>query len=196
MSAFDPRVLPPGLPVPEDDGAARHLPGTELATIVLPSTAGELDLRAAAAGTLVLYVYPRTGRPGEPVPDGWDATPGARGCTPQSCAFRDHRAELSELGSDVIGMSAQTLADHEEFAGREHIPYPLVSDPELRLAAALGLPTFEIAGMRLYRRITLVARAGRIVHAFYPVFPPDRNAADVVAWLRANPLSPARPAAP
>jgi peroxiredoxin len=93
-------------------------------------------------------------------------------------------------------MSAQTLADHEEFAGREHIPYPLVSDPELRLAAALGLPTFEIAGMRLYRRITLVARAGRIVHAFYPVFPPDRNAADVVAWLRANPLSPARPAAP
>lgn len=196
MSAFDPRVLPPGLPVPEDDGAARHLPGTELATIVLPSTAGELDLRAAAAGTLVLYVYPRTGRPGEPVPDGWDATPGARGCTPQSCAFRDHRAELSELGADVIGMSAQTLADHEEFAGREHIPYPLVSDPELRLAAALGLPTFEIAGMRLYRRITLVARAGRIVHAFYPVFPPDRNAADVVAWLRANPLSPARPAAP
>jgi peroxiredoxin len=196
VSAFDPRVLPPGLPVPEDDGAARHLPGTELATIVLPSTAGELDLRAAAAGTLVLYVYPRTGRPGEPVPDGWDATPGARGCTPQSCAFRDHRAELSELGADVIGMSAQTLADHEEFAGREHIPYPLVSDPELRLAAALGLPTFEIAGMRLYRRITLVARAGRIVHAFYPVFPPDRNAADVVAWLRANPLSPARPAAP
>jgi peroxiredoxin len=151
---------------------------------VLPSTTGEIDLRQAAAGTLVLYIYPRTGRPGVPPPDGWDATPGARGCTPQSCAFRDHRAELAELGADVAGLSAQPLAEQEEFAAREHIPYPIVSDPELRLGAELGLPTFEIAGMRLYRRITLLARAGRIEHVFYPVFPPDRNAADVVAWLR------------
>ena len=113
-----------------------------------------------------------------------------------TCVFRDHRAELAGLGADVVGMSAQTLADQDEFAAREHIPYSLVSDPGLRLAEALDLPTFAIAGMRLYRRITLVARAGRIEHVFYPVFPPDRNAADVVAWLRANPVSPARPAAP
>jgi peroxiredoxin len=186
VSAFDPRVLPSGLPVPEDDGAARHLPGMDLPALRLPSTAGELDLRAAAAGTLVLYIYPRTSRPGVPPPDGWDETPGARGCTPQSCAFRDHRAELAELGADVVGMSAQTLADQEEFAAREHIPYPLIADPGLRLAAALDLPTFEIAELRLYRRTTLVARAGRIEHAFYPVFPPDRNAADVIAWLQAS----------
>jgi peroxiredoxin len=159
----------------------------ELPSLSLPSTAGELDLREAATGTLVLYVYPRTGRPGVPPPDGWDATPGARGCTPQSCAFRDHRAELAELGATVVGMSAQSLADQREFAAREHIPYPLISDPDLELADALTLPTFEIAGMRLYRRITLVARAGRIEHVFYPVFPPDRNAADVVDWLRGDP---------
>jgi peroxiredoxin len=194
VSSYDPRVLPPGLPVPEDDGGARHLAGMELPPLRLASTAGELDLREAAAGTLVLYVYPRTGRPGVPLPEGWNETPGARGCTPQSCAFRDHHAELAGLGADVIGMSAQTLADQEDFAAREHIPYPIVSDPELRLAAALDLPMFEIAGMRLYRRITLIVRAGRIEHVFYPVFPPDRNAADVVAWLRA--ISPARPAAP
>ena len=184
MSAFDPHVLPANLPVPEDDGAARHLPGTELPPLWLASTTGDLDVRAAAAQTLVLYIYPRTGRPGVPPPDGWDTTPGARGCTPLSCAFRDHRTELAELGADVVGVSAQTLADQQEFAAREHIPYPLISDPDLRLAAALDLPTFEIAGMRLYRRLTLVARAGRIEHVFYPVFPPDRNAADVVAWLR------------
>jgi len=186
VSDFDPRVLPPDLPVPEDDGAARHLPEAELPALSLPSSAGPLNLRDAAAGSLVLYIYPRTGRPGVPPPDGWDATPGARGCTPQSCAFRDHRAELAELGAAVVGMSAQSLADQQEFAAREHIPYPLISDPDLKLAEALGLPTFEIAGMRLYRRITLVAQAGRIEHVFYPVFPPDRNAADVVAWLRAN----------
>jgi peroxiredoxin len=187
VTAFDPRVLPAGLPAPQDDGAARHLPGLELPALSLVSTAGVIDLREAAAGTLVLYIYPRTGRPGVAPPPGWDKTPGARGCTPQSCAFRDHRAELADLGADVLGMSAQTLADHEEFAGREHIPYPLVSDPDLRLASALDLPTFEIAGMRLYRRITLIIRAGTIEHVFYPVFPPDRNAADVVACLRAEP---------
>ena len=214
MSGFDPRVLLPDLPVPEDDGAARHLPEAELPALSLPSSAGPLNLRDAAAGSLVLYIYPRTGKPGVPPPDGWDATPGARGCTPQSCAFRDHRAELAELGAAVVGMSAQSLADQQEFAAREHIPYPLISDPDLKLAEALGLPTFEIAGMRLYRRITLVAQAGRIEHVFYPVFPPDRNAADVVAWLRGEPrgarrwaavdphgrltpdVSPARPAAP
>jgi peroxiredoxin len=184
VTAFDPRILPDDLPVPVDDGAARHIPGVELPALRLQSTAGDLDLREAAAGTLVLYIYPRTGRPGEPPPDGWDATPGARGCTPQSCAFRDHRAELAELGADVAGMSAQSLADQQEFAAREHIPYPILADPKLRLAEAIGLPTFEIEGMRLYRRITLVARSGRIEHVFYPVFPPDSHAAEVLAYLR------------
>jgi peroxiredoxin len=184
--AADYRSLPPDLPVPEDDGAADHLPGARMPALALPSTlGGELDLAEAAAGRLVLYVYPRTGVPGEPMPAGWDAIPGARGCTPQSCAFRDHAAELGALGARVVGLSAQTLPEQEEFAAREHIPYPLLADPELRLAAALGLPTFTVTDLRLYRRITLVAEAGAVVKAFYPVFPPDRNAADVVAWLQA-----------
>jgi peroxiredoxin len=181
----NPYVLPDNLPVPVDDGAADHLAGMEVPAVTLGSTSGrDVDLRGAAERTLTLYVYPRTGRPGEALPEGWDDIPGARGCTPQSCAFRDHFGELRQLGADVLGMSAQSLADQMEFADRVGLPYPVLSDPELELADALALPTFEVAGMRLYRRLTLIARAGRIVKAFYPVFPPDRNAADVVAWLR------------
>lgn len=179
--------LPPDLPVPVDDGAADHLPGMRLPALALPATTGgEIDLAdaAARAGTLVLYVYPRTGVPGEPSPAGWDAIPGARGCTPQSCAFRDHRGELAELGAGVLGLSAQPAAEQAAFAAREHIPFALLSDVEQRLGQALRLPTFEAGGMRLYKRITLVVDDGAIVKAFYPVFPPDRNAADVVAWLR------------
>jgi peroxiredoxin len=180
----NPYVLPDDLPVPLDDGAAGHLEGEEMPALSLPSTSGgEVDLRGEAEGTLVLYVYPRTGRPGEALPEGWDDIPGARGCTPQSCAFRDHFGELRELGADVLGMSAQSLPDQVEFAERVGLPYPILSDPELRLADALTLPIFEVAGMRLYRRLTLIARAGSIVKAFYPVFPPDRNAADVIDWL-------------
>jgi len=183
----DPYVLPDGLPVPADDGAADHLEGAEMPALSLPSTSvGSVDLRTAANGTLVLYVYPRTGRPGEPLPEGWDDIPGARGCTPQSCAFRDHFGRLRELGADVLGMSAQALPDQVEFAKRVGLPYPVLSDPELELADALTLPTFDVAGMTLYRRLTLITRAGRIVKAFYPVFPPDRNAADVVAWLEGS----------
>lgn len=183
----DYRALPPDLPVPEDDGAADHLPGRALPALALPATTGgTIDLAAAAqaAGTLVLYVYPRTGIPGEPPPDGWDAIPGARGCTPQSCAFRDRHAELRALGAEVLGLSAQPAAEQAAFAARERIPFALVSDSHLRLAAALRLPTFEAAGMTLYKRIALIVRGGAIAHAFYPVFPPDRNAADVLAWLR------------
>ncbi len=180
--------LPPDLPEPRDDGAADHLPGLRLPALALRSThGGEVDLAAvaAAAGTLVLYVYPRTGIPGQPSPDGWDAIPGARGCTPQACAFRDHHAELRALGADVLGLSAQPAAEQAEFAAREHLPFALLSDPELRLARELGLPTFEAGGMTLYKRITLIARAaGAITKVFYPVFPPDRNAADVLTWLR------------
>jgi peroxiredoxin len=183
----DPYVLPADLPAPVDDGAADHLEGSRIPTLSLQSTAQrEVDLQQAAESTLAMYVYPRTGRPGEPLPTGWDEIPGARGCTPQSCAFRDHFAELRSLGADVLGLSAQPLADQVEFAERVGLPYPILSDPELRLAAALGLPTFEVAGMTLYRRITLIARRARIEKVFYPVFPPDRNAADVVAWLEAD----------
>jgi peroxiredoxin len=180
----DPYVLPPDLPVPVDDGAADHLVGEAIPALSLPSALGPpVDLETAARATLVLYLYPRTGRPDEELPEGWNDIPGARGCTPQSCAFRDHFAELQSLGADVLGLSAQPLADQVEFARRVGLPYPLLSDPELELAKALRLPTFDVAGMRLYRRLTLIARQGRIDKVFYPVFPPDRNAADVTAWL-------------
>jgi len=184
MAGPDPYLLPPDLPVPVDDGAADHLEGAAIPALSLPSTAGEpVALAAAASGILVLYCYPRTGRPGEALPPGWDDIPGARGCTPQSCSFRDHFAELEALGAGVLGLSAQSLTDQLEFAERVGLPYPVLSDPDLELAEALRLPTFEVAGMHLYRRLTLVAREGRIVKVLYPVFPPDRNAADVVAWL-------------
>jgi peroxiredoxin len=149
-----------------------------------------VDLAAApdSESRLVAYLYPRTGRPGVRMTPGWDAIPGARGCTPQSCAFRDHVADLAARGAHVVGISAQPPDEQAEFAERVHIPYPLLSDPELRLAGALRLPTFETAGMRLYRRLTLVARRGTIEKVFYPVFPPDRNAADVLAWLGENPV--------
>jgi peroxiredoxin len=185
VSATDPYALPPDLPVPQDDGAAAHLLGMEIPDLVLPSSTGLVDLGEWAAERLVLYVYPRAGRPDREMPAGWDAIPGARGCTPQSCAFRDHHAELAELGARVLGLSAQSLADQVEFAERNRMPFPIVSDERLQLGAALQLPVFEAEGMRLYKRLALFARAKEIEHVFYPVFPPDRNAADVVAYLRA-----------
>ena len=179
--------LPDNLPAPVDDGAADHLPGAEVPAIALPSTlGGEVDLAEAARERLVVYVYPRTGVPGMPLLDGWDDIPGARGCTPQSCAFRDTQADLAAHGAALIGISAQTPEEQAEFAEREHIPYPLLSDHELKLAAAMGLPTFETSGLRLYKRLTFVAERGRIVKVFYPVFPPDRSAQDVVDWLQAT----------
>lgn len=176
--------LPADLPVPIDDGACDHLPGMEIPSLALESSQGTFDLARHAAGLGVLYVYPRTGRPGVPSPDGWDAIPGARGCTPQSCGFRDHAAELAGLGAGVAGLSAQTIEDQREFAERERMPFPVVSDPGLRLRDALGLPTFEFGGLTLYRRLTLVLERGRVAEVFYPVFPPDRNAAEVLDWLR------------
>ena len=171
--ASDYSSLPDDLPVPIDDGAADGLVGRELPDLALPSTGGgELRLPEAAAGLLVAYVYPMTGTPGVPLPEGWDDIPGARGCTPQSCAYRDALAEFRELGAELIGISAQTPAEQAEFAAREHIPYPLLSDDRQQLAAALALPTFEVEGRTLYRRLTFVAVAGRIVKVFYPVFPP------------------------
>ena len=170
--------------MPVDDGAADHLPGLAVPSLALPATGGgEIDLAELAAGPLVAYVHPRTGTPGEASPESWDDIPGARGCTPQSCSYRDALAEFERLGATVVGISAQSEAEQAEFAAREHIPFPLLSDPELRLAATLRLPTFSVAGMTLYRRLTLVAEAGTIVKAFYPVFPPARDAAGVLAWL-------------
>jgi peroxiredoxin len=184
----DPYVLPEDLPVPEDDGAAAHLEGATVPSMSVPATSGgQIDVSTAAEGTLVLYLYPRTGRPGEQLPSGWDRIPGARGCTPQSCGFRDHFADLDALGAAVLGLSAQPLADQIEFAQRVKLPYPLLSDPGLALARALRLPTFAVAGMHLYRRLTLIAHGGEVIKAFYPVFPPDRNAAEVVAWLSGRP---------
>jgi peroxiredoxin len=180
---LDPYTLPENLPVPEDDGAADHLTGVEVPGVVLESSQGPVDVSSYT----VVYVYPRTGKPGVPSLPGWDEFPGARGCTPQSCSFRDHATELAELGATVAGLSAQTLGDQLEFAGRNHMPYPVIADPELRLRDALRLPTFEIAGHTLYKRLAWIARGGMIVKVFYPVFPPDRNAGDVVDWLRRNP---------
>jgi peroxiredoxin len=180
--------LPPDLPVPEDDGAADHLPELTVPSLAMPSTAGgTTDLAELAVGRLVAYVYPRTGTPGQPSPAGWDDIPGARGCTPQSCAYRDSLAEFGRLGYAVVGISAQSPVEQLEFSEREHIPFPLLSDSDLRLRAALGLPTFTATGMTLYRRLTLVAEKGTIVKAFYPVFPPDRDAAEVLSWLADRP---------
>lgn len=181
---YDPTVLPAGLPVPEDDGAADHLEGRLVPPVFLETTQGELNLATAAADLLVLYVYPRTGRPGVEPPASWDETPGARGCTPQSCGFRDWGEELSAMGATVVGLSAQTLDEQHEAAERLGLPHAVAADPELRLADALRLPTFEFEGRRLYKRLALVAEDGRIVKVFYPVFPPDENAAEVLAWLR------------
>lgn len=176
--------LPANLPVPEDDGAAEHLPGMRLPRIPLSSTqGGEID-PSESPGLVVAYVYPRTGTPGEPSPAGWDDVPGARGCTPQACAYRDALAEFGALGASVIGISTQTPDEQREFAKRQHIPFPLLSDAALRLRDELRLPTFEVDGMVLYKRLTLVAEGGGITKAFYPVFPPDRDAVRVLAWLR------------
>jgi peroxiredoxin len=176
--------LPADLPVPEDDGTADHLAGMALPALSLLSTQGGTLEISAAGDLLVAYVYPRTGRPGEPLPAGWDDIPSARGCTPQSCAYRDALAEFGALGGTVLGISAQASADQREFAQREHIPFPLLADPELHLASTLRLPTFAVEGMTLYKRLTLVAEGGVIRKVFYPVFPPDRDAGEVLAWLR------------
>ena len=173
---------------PAEDDAAAHLPGREVPELPLATSAGgQLDLAAATEQLAVVYVYPRTGVPGEPLPDGWDEIPGARGCTPQSCAFRDHMLELAAYGATVVGLSAQPSAEQREFAARERIPYPLLSDPSMALAQALGLPTFETGGRRYYRRLTFVARRRRIAKVFYPVRSPRHNPSEVLDWLAQQP---------
>jgi peroxiredoxin len=183
VTTNDPYTLPPDLPVPEDDGAADHLLGTMVPQLTLDSTQGPVSLRALSQDLLVLYAYPRAGRPGVPSLPGWDDIPGARGCTPQSLGFRDASPSFHELGAEVAGVSAQTLDDQQEFAQRNAIPYPLIADPELRLAATLRLPTFEVEALTLYKRLALVVEGCAIVKVFYPVFPPNENAPEVLAWL-------------
>lgn len=180
----NPTQLPDDLPVPADDGACDHLPGAALPPIALPSTAGKAVDLSALDGPVVVYCYPMTGRPDTPLPDGWDAIPGARGCTPQGCAYRDHYAELRALGAEVFGLSTQGSDYQREAAERLQLPFQLLSDADLAFAQALGLPLFEVEGMTLIRRTTLIARAGRIAKVFHPVFPPDRDAGAVIAWLR------------
>jgi len=176
--------------VPVDDGACAHLPGMALpGPLPLPATSGGTVELAALPGRTVVYCYPRTGQPGVPTPDVWNAIPGARGCTPQTCAFRDHYFILRGLGVAVYGLSTQTSAYQREAAGRLHLPFALLSDADLAFASALRLPTFSFDGLQLLKRVTLILRDGRVEHVFYPVFPPDANAAEVAGWLQVHPLA-------
>ena len=183
-------TLPADLPIPQDDGAADHLPGATVPELTLPSTAHEtVALAALGTGRTILYIYPLSGRPGEDVPEGWNAIPGARGCTTQACDFRDHHEELLNAGAArVFGLSSQDTGYQRELVERLRLPFSMLSDPGLRLAAELRLPTFEANGQTLYKRITLVVRDGAVEHVFYPVFPPNRHAGEVLSWLKENPV--------
>ena len=183
----NPQVLPSDIPVPQDDGAARHLTGMKLPDLALPATSGEAVNLAKLKGRTVVYIYPRTGVPGIDPPDGWDMIPGARGCTPQSCSFRDHFADLKRLGvAHLFGLSTQDSGYQQEAASRLHLPFAILSDEKLALTKALKLPTFTAAGMTLLKRMALVIDDGVITKVFYPVFPPDKSAEEVVAWIQAS----------
>ena len=187
-TATNPNVLPPNIPAPQDDGATRHLGGAMLPDLSLPATSGPAINLSRLKGRTVVFIYPRTGVPGVANPDGWDQIPGARGCTPQSCSFRDHYAELKQLGvAQLFGLSTQDTAYQREAAERLHLPFPILSDEKLALTKALRLPTFIAVGMTLLKRMAWVIDDGRITKVFYPVFPPDKNAQEVIDWLRENP---------
>jgi peroxiredoxin len=189
MTASNYNSIPSDLPVPEDDGAADHLRGLIVPSLSLPSTSGEMIDVSKLKGQTVLYAYPKTGVPGQALPDGWNEIPGARGCTPETCGFRDHFAELKAAGADhVFGLSTQGTAYQKELHDRLHLPFPILSDMKLDFAGALGLPTFDAWNETLLKRITLVIRDATIEHAFYPIFPPDGHAEQVLAWLRAQPV--------
>jgi len=179
--------LPAGLPVPQDDGACNHLHGMRIPELWLASTDGHPINLAAIHGRTVLFCYPRTGQPDQPIPAAWDAVPGARGCTPQSCAFRDHFRELTGAGaSHLFGLSTQDTDYQLEAVKRLELPYPLLSDRELNLAHALNLPTFLFNSVTLIKRLTLIIDDGCIVKVFYPVFPPDQSAGQTLGWLMQN----------
>ncbi len=175
------------IPAPRDDGAAKHLIGRLVPSIPLTSSDGRSIDLVSLQGTTIVYAYPMTGRPDVPLPDGWDMLPGARGCTPQSCAFRDHFDELQRLGAaNVFGLSTQATDYQKEAVERLHLPLALLSDSDFKLTEALRLPNFETSGMRLLKRLTMVISQNHVEHVFYPVFPPDESAADVINWLKAR----------
>jgi peroxiredoxin len=180
--------LPADLPIPVDDGAADHLTGMTMPSVVLEATdANAVDLGALGEGVTVLYIYPMTGTPGVELPAGWDEIPGARGCTPETCGFRDHFADLRNTGADrVFGLSTQDLATQRETAERLRLPYPLLADPEGTLGEALQLPAFEAGGQKRYARITLIISGDEIEHDFYPIFPPNAHAIEVLGYLSEN----------
>jgi peroxiredoxin len=179
--------LPPDLPAPKDDGAAQHLVSLPMPKVLLRSTTGGVvDVSNLKALRTVIYCYPMTGVPGKPLPEGWDAIPGARGCTPQTCGFRDHHKELLAQHADVYGLSTQASEYQQEMAQRLHLPFAVLSDESFELCDALQLPTFEADGARLLKRLTLIIKAGRIEHVFYPVFPPNESADEVLRWLTAH----------
>ncbi|MPZ39816.1 MAG: redoxin family protein [Rhizobiales bacterium] len=186
-AVHDPTVLPPGIPAPQDDGATRHLAGMKLPSLPLAATDASVADLSVLRGRTIVYVYPRTGRPGVNLPDGWDAIPGARGCTPQSCSFRDHFAELKQLGvARVFGLSTQDSDYQREAVERLHLPFQVLSDADLKLTRALNLPTFAIEGMILLKRMVFVIDDGVMTKVFYPVFPPDKSAEAVVTWLQSS----------
>lgn len=187
-TAYDPMTLPPDLPVPADDGAADHLWGSSVPDIDLPATDGRrIPLARIIGGRVVVYAYPRTGRPGvAPLVEDWDLIPGARGCTPETCGFRDHHEEMRAAGAEVFGLSTQDTPYQQELADRLHLPFAILSDAALELTHAWRLPSFEVSGQTLLRRLTLVIRDGHVEHLWYPVFPPDRHAEEVLAWLRSR----------
>lgn len=179
-------VLPDDLPIPEDDGACAHLEGMNMPAIALAGTSGAKINLGLEVGISVVYFYPMTGRPDAPPMVGWNEIPGARGCTPQSCSFRDHHSDLLNLGAKVYGVSSQSSEDQKEAVQRLHLPFELLSDSSFELAAALRLPTFKYNSLRLIKRLSLVIKNGLIRKVFYPVFPPNENAANVIAWLQDN----------
>src|SRR6185437_9618381 len=173
--------------VPQDDGAAKHLAGMKVPDLALPATSGAPVNLSKLSGRTVLYIYPRTGVPGVDLPTGWNDIPGARGCTPQSCSFRDHFGELKQLGvAQLYGLSVQDTAYQQEAATRLHLPFAILSDEKLALTKAMKLPTFTTSGMTLLKRMAWVIDDGAITKVFYPVVPPDKNAGEVVGWLQAS----------
>jgi peroxiredoxin len=181
-------TLPANLPVPVDDGACDHLVGMPMPVITLMSTTGrEVCLADAAPHRTVVYCYPRTGEPDKDPPAGWNDIPGARGCTPEACAFRDHFRELQALNATVFGLSTQTTAYQQEVVERLHLPFELLSDADLTFATTLRLPTFVVDSVMLIKRLTLIVSNGMIEHVFYPIFPPDTHAEEVLAWLQYQP---------
>lgn len=174
--------LPADLPVPEDDGACDHLRGTSLPDINLSKTDGNTINISELTGYTVIYIYPMTGKPNVALPEGWESIPGAMGCTPQSCSFRDLHKEIIQY-ANIYGLSSQDTDYQQEAKSRLHLPFELLSDHSFLLKQALSLPSFTVEGVQRYKRLTLILNDDVIEKVFYPVFPPDENADNVLNWF-------------